>query len=132
MTSRLCLRSILCLQILAALALSAGEADAKKSTAIPPTVANAPVCDSHSRPKITKVAPDPVKPGDKIMIKGENFGTKECFHNVSFGPLPSSQFKYLNGSTVEATVPNVKPGLMQVNILTESGSSQFIVLVQAK
>src|SRR2546422_4192992 len=40
------------------------------------SVDKAPVCDMRARPKITKVEPDPTKPGDKITIKGENFGTK--------------------------------------------------------
>lgn len=107
-------------------------AEAKSSTPPPKAVADAPVCDNSSRPKITKVAPDSVKPGDKIVIKGENFGTKECFHNVSFGSVGAGQFKYLNKTTVEATVPNLKPGLMPVNILTGAGSSQFVILVQSK
>src|SRR2546430_16943636 len=50
----------------------------------------APVCDMRARPKITKVEPDPMKPGDKITIKGENFGTKECFQGVSFGGMADS------------------------------------------
>jgi hypothetical protein len=105
--------------------------EAKKST-VPLAVANAPVCETNARPKITKVAPDPVKVGDKISIKGENFGKKECFQNVSFGSTATSQFKYLNATTLEATVPNMKPGITPVNILTAAGSSQFIILLTAK
>ena len=41
-----------------------------------------PVCDRSKRPKIHKVEPDEAKPGQKVTIKGENFGTKECFHGV--------------------------------------------------
>ena len=77
-----------------------------------------------------KVTPDSVKPGG--IIKGENFGTKECFHQVSFGSSGPVAFRYLNETTLEATVPNMKPGLTPVNVLTEGGSSQSIVLVQAK
>ena len=101
------------------------------------SVDKAPVCDNRARPKIMKVEPDPVKPGDKITIKGENFGTKECFQGVSFGSgggldgaKPS--FKYINETTVEATVPNIKPGLSRVNVVTGGGSSQAIVLIQAQ
>ncbi len=100
-------------------------------------VDKAPVCDNRSRPKITKVAPDPMKPGDKVTIQGENFGTKECFHGVSFGSgggmdgaKPS--FKYVNETTVEATVPDLKPGLSRVNVVTGGGSAQTIILIQAK
>ena len=95
----------------------------------------APVCDMRARPKITKVEPDPMKPGDKITIKGENFGTKECFQGVSFGGMADGSkisFKYVNETTVEATVPATKPGLTRVNVVTNAGSSQAIVLIQAK
>lgn len=100
------------------------------------TVDKAPICDNRSRPKITKVSPDPMKPGDKIVITGENFGTKECFHNVSIGSLGSGRseikFKYVNETTVEATVPELRPGLTPLNVVTSGGSSQSIVLIQAK
>jgi len=52
-------------------------------------VDKAPVCDNRARPKITKVVPDPVRPGDKITITGENFGDKACFHTVSSAPIRS-------------------------------------------
>ena len=42
-----------------------------------------PICDRSKRPKIHKVEPDEAKPGQKVTIKGENFGTKECFHGVA-------------------------------------------------
>ena len=99
------------------------------------SVDKAPVCDMRARPKITKVEPDPMKPGDKITIKGENFGTKECFQGVSFGGMADGSkisFKYVNETTVEATVPATKPGLTRVNVVTNAGSSQAIVLIQAK
>ena len=99
------------------------------------SVDKAPVCDNRARPKITKVEPDPMKPGDKITLKGENFGTKECFQGVSFGGMADGSkisFKYVNETTVEATVPDVKPGLSRVNVVTSGGSSQAIILIQAK
>src|SRR5216117_1863542 len=95
----------------------------------------APVCDMRARPKITKVEPDPMKPGDKITIKGENFGTKECFVGVSFGSVADSakiSFKSVDETTVEATVPVIKPGLTRVNVVTGGGSSQAIVLIQGQ
>ena len=106
--------------------------DAKSSTAPPAKVAKAPACDYQSHPKITKVSPDPVKPGQKIVIKGSNFGTKQCFHNVSFGSTNANDVKYVSPTILEATVPNLKPGLVPVNIHTEAGTSQFILLIQAK
>ncbi|TLY35431.1 MAG: hypothetical protein E6K60_10730 [Nitrospirae bacterium] len=119
--------------VIALLGLLVGMTDVgAKSSALPDGVAKAPVCNMQSRPKIVKVTPDSVKPGGKIVIKGENFGTKECFHQVSFGSSGPVAFRYLNETTLEATVPNMKPGLTPVNVLTEGGSSQSIVLVQAK
>ena len=99
-------------------------------------VDKAPICDNKSRPKILKVTPDPMKPGDKVTIKGENFGTKECFVNVSIGSMGPGRadvkFQYINETTVEATVPDLKPGLTPLNVVTSGGSSQSIVLIQGK
>src|SRR5437899_4301137 len=41
------------------------------------SVDKAPVCDMRARPKITKVEPDPMKPGDKITIKRSEEHTSE-------------------------------------------------------
>src|SRR5437667_8077465 len=99
------------------------------------SVDKAPVCDMRARPKITKIEPDPMKPGDRITIKGENFGTKECFVGVSFGGMADSakvSFTYVNETTIEATVPPIKSGMTRVNVVTNAGSSQAIVLVQTQ
>ena len=101
------------------------------SATAPPAIVKAPICDPSSHPKIVKVTPDTVKPGDKVTIKGKHFGTKECFHNVSFGPS-STSFTYVNETTLEATVPSLKAGLTPINVLTEGGSSQSVVLVNTK
>ncbi|MGH7229294.1 MAG: IPT/TIG domain-containing protein [Nitrospiraceae bacterium] len=106
--------------------------DAKSSGAPHAKVTKAPACDYQSHPNITTVTPDPVKPGQKIVIKGSNFGTKQCFHNVSFGSTSANNFKYVSPTVLEATVPNLKPGLVPVNIHTEAGTSQFILMIQAK
>ena len=96
-------------------------------------VDKAPVCDNRTRPKITKVMPDPMKPGDKVTITGENFGKKECFHTVSIGSDSMKvTFQHVSETTVEATVPDVKPGLSRLNVVTSGGSSQAIILIQAK
>lgn len=111
-----------------------GEAkSAKKAAAskgVPASVAKAPVCDTHLHPKITAVTPDPVKAGQKITIKGQNFGTKACFQKVSFGRHDSGAFRYVNDSTLVATVPNLNPGLIPVHILTAGGSSEYVLLVE--
>ena len=101
-------------------------------------VDKAPNCETHLRPKIIKVTPDPVKPGDKITIKGENFQSKECLQDVSFGSQGGTRsdtkisFKYIDETTVEAIVPELKSGLSPVNVVTVGGSAQQILLIQAK
>jgi IPT/TIG domain len=107
--------------------VEAGSKDGK--LAPPPSVAQAPTCDPTAHPKIVNVTPDAVKPGEKIMIKGKNFGTKQCFHNVSFGSSTAS-FNYVNDTTLEATVPTIKSGIARVNVLTEAGSSEYVLLVK--
>lgn len=104
----------------------------KPTTAPPSAVSKAPVCDISAHPKITKVTPDPVKPGQRIVIKGTNFGTRDCFKDITFKSVHPKEFKYVNDSTAEATVPELKPGLVSVHILTAGGSSQFMVQVLGK
>ncbi|HSB45750.1 MAG TPA: IPT/TIG domain-containing protein [Nitrospira sp.] len=94
-----------------------------------------PVCDRSKRPRIAKVEPDDVKPGDKVVIKGENFGTKECFHTVTFSASPKAtvDYKFVNDSTIEATVPEAKPGMSFLIIVAGGGSAQSKpLLIQAK
>lgn len=94
-----------------------------------------PVCDRSKRPRIAKVEPDDVKPGDKVVIKGENFGTKECFHTVTFSASPKAKvdYKFVNDSTIEATVPDAKAGMSFLIIVAGGGSAQSKpLLIQAK
>src|SRR2546427_11854183 len=55
-----------------------GETNAQKGSPVKPTTpppsagAQAPVCDISAHPQITKVTPDPVKPGPRIAMKGAN------------------------------------------------------------
>ncbi len=85
-----------------------------------------PVCDRTKRPRILKVEPDVVKPGDRVVIKGENFGTKECFRGVSFSKASKANvnYKYVNQTTIEATVPEAPPGMTFVVMITGAGSAQ--------
>jgi len=94
-----------------------------------------PVCDRSKRPRIAKVEPDEVKPGDKVVITGENFGTKECFHTVTFSAASSTPvaFKFMSDSAIEATVPDAKAGMSFVIIVSGGGSAQSNpVLIKSK
>lgn len=89
-------------------------------------VSNDPVCDRSKRPKITNVEPDEVNPGERVTIKGENFGSKECLQGVTFSSAAGTkiEYKYVNESTIEATVPNAKPGMSFVIVVAGGGSAQ--------
>ncbi|MCS6896505.1 MAG: IPT/TIG domain-containing protein [Nitrospira sp.] len=94
-----------------------------------------PVCDRSKRPKILSVEPDEARPGDKITIKGENFGTKECFHGVAFSAAGETtiQYTFINETTIEATVPEVPPGMSFIDIVAGGGNARskaFLVLAK--
>lgn len=94
-----------------------------------------PICDRNKRPKIVKVEPDEAKPGDKVMIKGENFGTKECFHGVTFSAVSGTpvKYKYVNDTTIEAIVPDAKAGMTFVVVVAGGGRAQSkAVLIKGK
>jgi hypothetical protein len=94
-----------------------------------------PICDRSKRPRIAKVEPDDVKPGDKVLISGENFGTKECFHTVTFSASPKAkvEYKFVNDTTIEATVPDAKAGMSFLIIVAGGGSAQSKpLLIHAK
>jgi len=94
-----------------------------------------PICDRSKRPRIAKVEPDETKPGDKVVITGENFGTKECFHTVTFSAASNTlvDFTFRSDSTIEATVPDAKAGMSFVIIVAGGGSAQSKpVLIKSK
>jgi hypothetical protein len=94
-----------------------------------------PVCDRSKRPRIAKVEPDEAKPGDKVVITGEHFGTKECFHTVTFSAASSTpvDFTFMSDSAIEATVPDAKAGMSFVIIVAGGGSAQSKpVLIKSK
>lgn len=94
-----------------------------------------PICDRSKLPQITKVEPDEARPGDKVVITGENFGTKECFHSVTFSAASNIpvDFKYVSDSAIEAIVPDVKAGMSFVIIVAGGGSAQSKpVLIKTK
>jgi hypothetical protein len=94
-----------------------------------------PVCDRNKRPQILTVEPDEAKPGQKVTIKGENFGTKECFHGVAFSAAGPAKIEYtfVNETTIEATVPDVRPGMSFIDIVAGGGNARSkAFLVQAK
>ncbi len=98
-------------------------------------LAKDPVCDRSKRPKILKVEPDEVKPGDRVTIKGENFGTKECLHGVTFSSASGTtiDYTYVNDTTLEAMVPDGKTGMSFIIVVAGGGSAQSKpVLIRAK
>ncbi|HEY7129395.1 MAG TPA: IPT/TIG domain-containing protein [Nitrospira sp.] len=128
MTSRQCMT---CLSILVGAMLSWSVTDAKSSSPQTGKTVKA-VCDYQAHPAITLIMPTHVKPGQRITINGKNFGSKACFHSVSFGPKSTDAWTYVNSTTVEATVPNLKPGSVPVTVSTEAGTAQYPLDVQAK
>lgn len=99
------------------------------------TIQKDPVCDRSKRPKILAVEPDEAKPGEKVSIKGENFGTKECFHGVAFSAAGQTQIDYtfINETTIEATVPDVRSGISFIDIVAGGGNARskgFLVLAK--
>jgi hypothetical protein len=98
-------------------------------------VSKDPVCDRNKRPRIAKVEPDEAQPGEKIVIKGENFGTKECLHGVTFSAAPGIKvnYTYVNDATIEALVPDAKAGMSFVVVVAGGGSAQSKpVLIKGK
>jgi hypothetical protein len=85
-----------------------------------------PICDRSKRPRIAKIEPDEAKPGDTVVITGENFGTKECFHTVTFSAASNTSviFKFMSDSAIEAIVPEAKAGMSFVIIVAGGGSAQ--------
>jgi len=72
-------------------------------------------------PKIESMKPDEGKSGDKITIRGKNFGTPGCLSSISFGSGLPAKFVHVNESTVTATVPSGKKGLHLLSVTTASG-----------
>lgn len=94
-----------------------------------------PVCDSSRKPKIARVEPDEAKPGQTIVVKGENFGTKDCFRGVAFSAAGPTKIDYtfVNDTTVEVTVPDVQPGMSFIDVIASGGNARSkAFLVQAK
>lgn len=94
-----------------------------------------PICDRSKRPKIFKVEPDEAKPGQKVTIKGENFGSKECFRGVAFSAAGPAKIEYnfVNETTIEATVPDVRAGMSFIDVVAGGGNARSKgFLVQAK
>ncbi|HEY3476641.1 MAG TPA: IPT/TIG domain-containing protein [Anaerolineales bacterium] len=112
--------------------LSGSIADAKSSSAPSGKTGRETSCDYRAHPTITTVTPTQVKPGQKITISGKNFGTRRCFHSVSFGPKSTDKWTYVSPTTVEATVPSLRPGAVPVTVSTEAGTSEYKLEVQAK
>ena len=99
------------------------------------TLEKDPVCDSNKKPKILKVEPDEGKPGQPITIKGEYFGTKDCFRGVAFSAAGSAKIAYtfVNDTTIEVIVPEVQPGMSFIDVVASGGNARSkAFLVQPK
>jgi IPT/TIG domain len=99
------------------------------------TVEKDPVCDSSRKPKIHTIEPDEAKPGQKVTIKGENFGVKDCFRGVAFSAAGPAKINYqfVNDTTIVATVPDIQPGMSFIDIVAGGGNARSkVFLVQAK
>lgn len=94
-----------------------------------------PVCDSSRKPKILRVEPDEAKPGQTITLKGENFGTRDCFRGVAFSAAGPTKvdYKFVNETTVEVTVPDIQPGMSFIDVVAGGGNARSkAFLVQPK
>lgn len=99
------------------------------------TVEKDPVCDSSRKPKIVRVEPDEAQPGQTIRIKGENFGTKDCFRGVAFSATGPTKidYRFVNDTTLEVTVPDAQPGMSFIDIVAAGGNARSkAFLVQGK
>ena len=99
------------------------------------TVAKDPICDSSRRPKISHVEPDEAKPGHTVTIKGENFGTRDCFRGVAFSAAGPTKidYKLVNDTTIEVIVPDVRPGMSFIDVVASGGNARSkAFLVQDK
>ena len=99
------------------------------------TVTKDPVCDSSKKPKILRVEPDEAKPGQTIVVNGENFGTNDCFRGVAFSAAGPTQidYKFVNDTTIEVIVPDVRPGMSFIDVVSSGGNARSkAFLVQAK
>ncbi|HEY6085726.1 MAG TPA: IPT/TIG domain-containing protein [Nitrospira sp.] len=82
-------------------------------------------------PKIEKLTPDEGKAGDKVTIRGSQFGSKDCLSGVSFGPSHPAQFTVQNDTTITATVPSGgRKGLAMVTVTTASGEDSKAFLLK--
>lgn len=99
------------------------------------TLEKDPVCDSSRKPKILKVEPDEAQPGQTIRIKGENFGTKDCFRGITFSAAGPTKITYtfVNDTTIDVTVPEVQPGMSFIDLVAAGGNARSkAILVQGK
>ena len=94
-----------------------------------------PVCDSSRKPRILRVDPDEAKPGQTITLKGENFGTRDCFRGVAFSAAGPTKidYKFVNDTILEVTVPDIQPGMSFIDVVAGGGNARSkAFLVQPK
>lgn len=94
-----------------------------------------PVCDSSRKPRILRVDPDEAKPGQTITLKGENFGTRDCFRGVAFSAAGPTKidYKFVSDTILEVTVPDIQPGMSFIDVVAGGGNARSkAFLVQPK
>ena len=94
-----------------------------------------PVCDSTKKPKILRMEPDEAMPGHTITLRGENFGTRECFRGVAFSAAGPTKidYKFVNDTTLEVIVPEIQPGMSFIDVVAGGGNARSkAFLVQPK
>lgn len=94
-----------------------------------------PICDSSRKPKILRVDPDEAKPGQTITLKGENFGTRDCFRGVAFSAAGPTKidYKFVSDTILEVTVPDIQPGMSFIDVVAGGGNARSkAFLVQPK
>lgn len=82
-------------------------------------------------PKIEKLSPDEGKAGDRVTIRGTEFGSPECLRGVSFGPGHAANFTMKNDGIITAVVPKGgRKGLAMVTVTTASGEDSKAFLLK--
>ena len=79
--------------------------------------------------------PDEAKPGQTIMLTGENFGTRDCFRGVAFSAAGPTKidYRFVNDTILEVTVPDIQPGMSFIDIVAGGGNARSkAFLVQPK
>jgi len=74
-------------------------------------------------PRISGISPDPVVPGEKVVVTGTTFGATQGSSTITFGGAPPASISSWSDMKIEAVLPQeVEAG--EVVVTTPSGSSE--------